>query len=223
MFYLLDKLATALRGGTREVLESAVDANAIRILGQEIYEAEAGLRQAKQHLAQVMANKVKLQRQLEQSRQRLAAEEETIREHLSRQEDQQASALAEDLVAQEELVAQQAEQLKQLEAYEQRLLQTLKLTASKLEHYRAQLAMAQTTQHAQQAAGKLAQHNNRHSQSFERMQDSVDRIQTQQSAFEDHLLAMEQIDRYLKTGAKRGNNKDKQIQATLERLRPKAA
>jgi hypothetical protein len=83
--------------------------------------------------------------------------------------------------------------------------------------------MAQTTQHAQQAAGKLAQQRNRHSDSFERMQDSLDRIQTQQSGFEDHLLAMEQIERYLKTGSQRGNNKDKQIQATLERLRPKAA
>lgn len=223
MFYLLDKLATALRGGTREVLETAVDANALRILAQEIYEAEAGLRQAKQHLAQVMANKLKLQRQLEQSRQRLAAEEDSIREHLARQEEQQASALAEDLLVQAELVTQQTEQLQQLEAYEQRLLQTLKLTAIKLEHYRAQLTMAQTTQHVQQAAGQLAQQRNRHSDSFERMQDSLDRIQTQQSSFEDHLLAMEQIDRYLKTGSQRGNNKDKQIQATLERLRPKAA
>ncbi|MFZ1389664.1 MAG: PspA/IM30 family protein [Thiolinea sp.] len=223
MFYLLDKLATALRGGTREVLESAVDANALRILGQEIYECEANLRQAKQHLAQVMANKLKLQRQLAQSQQRLAEQEEVIREHLAQQEEQQASALAENLVAQEAMVLQQTEQCKQLEAYEQRLLKTLKMTAIKLEHNRAQLAMAQTTQHAQQAVGKLAQQSNRHSDSFERMQDSLDRIQTQQSAFEDHLLAMEQIDRYLKTGSTRGNNKDKQVQATLDRLRPKAA
>lgn len=223
MLYLLEKLATALRGGTREVLESAVDANAIRILGQEIYEAEAGLRQAKQHLAQVMANKLKLQRQLEQTRQRLVVEEDTIREHLERQEELQARVLADDLVLQEDLVAQQTEQLKQLAAYEQRLLQNLKLTASKLEHYRAQLAMAQTTQHAQQAAGKLAQHSHRQSDSFARMHDSLERIQTQQSGFEDHRLAMEQIDHYLKTGSQRGNNKDKHIQATLERLRPKAA
>lgn len=223
MFSLVEKLATALRGGTREVLESAVDANALRILGQEIYESEASLRQAKEHLAQVMASKVKLQRQLEQSQQRLADQEATVREHLARQEEQQASVLAEDLVFQEDLVSQQAEQVKQLEAYEQRLLQTLKTTAVKLEIYRSQLAMAKTTQHAQQAVGKVAQQSNKHGNSFERMQDSVDRIQTQQSAFEDHLQAMEQIDRYLKTGSKRGNNKDKQVQATLERLRPKAA
>lgn len=223
MFYLLNKLATALRGGTREVLASAVDANALRILGQEIYECEANLRQAKQHLAQVMANKLKLQRQLEQSQQRLTAQEQAICEHLAAQEQQQASALAVHLVAQEAMVAQQTEQCQQLEAYEQRLLQTLKMTAIKLEHNRTQLAMAQTTQHAQQAVGQLAQQTNRQSDSFERMQDSLDRIQTQQAAFEDHVLAMEQIDRYLKTGSKRGNNKDKQVRATLERLRSKAA
>lgn len=223
MFSLLEKLATAVRGGAREVLESAVDANALRILAQEIYEAEGNLRQAKQHLAQVMANKLKLQRQLKQSQQRLAEQEQLITEHLAQQREQQASVLAESLLDQEDLVQQQTEQVKQLEAYEQRLLQTLKMTAIKLEHYRSQLAMAQTTQHAQKAAGQLAQHANQHSQSFERMQDSVDRIQTQQTAFEDHLQAMEQIDCYLKTGSKRGNNKDKPIQATLERLRPKAA
>ena len=37
MMYLIEKLVTAMRGGTREVLESAVDANALRILAQEIY------------------------------------------------------------------------------------------------------------------------------------------------------------------------------------------
>ena len=37
------KLATAQRGATREVLESAVDANAIRIFAQEIYECDASL------------------------------------------------------------------------------------------------------------------------------------------------------------------------------------
>lgn len=42
MLYLIEKLATAVRGGTREVLETAVDANALRILGQEIYEYLSG-------------------------------------------------------------------------------------------------------------------------------------------------------------------------------------
>ena len=223
MMFLLSKLATALRGGTREVLEAGVDANAVRILGQEIYECESNVRQAKEHLAQVMANKLKLQRQLEQSQKSLAEKEQVIREHLAQQKEQQANLLVEELVAQEDLVKQQQEQCKQLEAYEQRLLQTLKMTATKIEHYRAQLAMVQSTHHAQKALGKLSEHANAHSNSFERMQDSLERIQAKQTAFNDHLQAMEQINTYLDTGSKQGSQKEQQIKATLERLRPKAA
>ena len=43
MFNLIQKLSTAVRGGTREALETAVDANAIRIFSQEIHESERQL------------------------------------------------------------------------------------------------------------------------------------------------------------------------------------
>ena len=65
MFSLIKKLATAHRGGAREVLESAVDTNALRIFAQEIYECESSLKQSKHHLSGVMADKLKIKRQLE--------------------------------------------------------------------------------------------------------------------------------------------------------------
>ena len=197
MLYLIEKLATAVRGGTREVLETAVDANAQRIFAQEIYECESNLRQSKQHLAQVMAEKLSLQRQMDTHKTKMAGKENAIRAQLQQGNEAAALPLAEELAQQESWLETQQRQHEQLAAYEQRLLHTLKTVASKLEHYRAELRMAQATTHAQQAMGKLARQPNAHSETFSRMQDSLERIQQRHHAFDDKLEAMQQIDAYL--------------------------
>ncbi|TXK61093.1 PspA/IM30 family protein [Alkalisalibacterium limincola] len=53
------KLITALRGGANEVGEAVVDGQALRILDQEIRDADAELRRSKEALAEIMA-KLKL-------------------------------------------------------------------------------------------------------------------------------------------------------------------
>ena len=53
------KLFTAVRGGVREAAEVVVDANALRIFEQEIYECESALQQAKKDLSRVMAEKLR--------------------------------------------------------------------------------------------------------------------------------------------------------------------
>jgi phage shock protein A len=197
MLYLIEKLATAVRGGTREVLETAVDANAQRIFAQEIYECESNLRQSKQHLAQVMAEKLNLQRQMDAHKIRMAGKKNAIRTQLQQGNEAAALPLAEELAQQESWLETQQHQHAQLVVYEQRLLHTLKTVASKLEQYRAELRMAQATSHAQQALGKLARQPNAHSETFSRMQDSLERIQQRHNAFDDKLEAMQQIDAYL--------------------------
>jgi len=52
---ILNKLITALRGGINDVGESIVDSQALRILDQEIRDADAELKQAKESLANIMA------------------------------------------------------------------------------------------------------------------------------------------------------------------------
>lgn len=219
MFYLIEKLATAVRGGTREVLETAVDANALRILGQEIYECESNLRQAKQHLAQVMADKLRLQRQLDAQKNQLVAQETLIRHHLEQGDGAAALSLADDFSQHEARLAQQQRQHDQLQAYEQRLLQTLKSTANQLEHYRAELRMAQATQHAQQAVGKLSRHANVHSDKFARMQDSLERIHQRHAAFDDQMQAQQDIDAYLNGDLPPAQQARAQAAQVLERLR----
>ena len=49
------KLFTALRGGASEVGESIVDQQALRILDQEIRDADSALANAKRELVSIMA------------------------------------------------------------------------------------------------------------------------------------------------------------------------
>jgi len=49
------KLLTALRGGANEAGEALVDSQALRILDQEIRDADLELRQSREALAEIMA------------------------------------------------------------------------------------------------------------------------------------------------------------------------
>ena len=49
------KLLTALRGGANEMGEAVVDSQALRILDQEIRDADLELRRSREALAEIMA------------------------------------------------------------------------------------------------------------------------------------------------------------------------
>ena len=61
---ILKNLFTAVRGGTSSIGEAIVDANAIRILEQEIRDAENAIARAKQNLTGLKASEIKLKREI---------------------------------------------------------------------------------------------------------------------------------------------------------------
>lgn len=66
------KLLTALRGGANEVGESLVDGQALRILDQEIRDADLELRRSKEALAEIMAKHKLAEDRLASSRDKVA-------------------------------------------------------------------------------------------------------------------------------------------------------
>jgi phage shock protein A len=198
MMQLIQKISTAMRGGTREVLESVVDANALTILSQEIYECEASMRQSKQHLANVIAEKISLKRKLEAQKANLKSKEEAIKVKLRQGDEVGAMHLAEAVAAQEALLEKQQGNYNQLAGYETDLLRVLKNTAYTLGEYRTELNMAKATLEAQKTMGKLSMHENTHSDSFAKVQDSLDRIRRRKETFDDQMQAMQDIDAHIK-------------------------
>ncbi len=219
MFNLISKLSTAMRGGAREVLETAVDANAIRIFAQEIHECETNVQQAKKHLAGVIAEKLKLGRQAEEQQEKLQRCQQAIREKLAQEDEAGALQLAEEFTQQEEFYNTLKQQYDQLAKHEERLLKSMTATAQKLQQYRAELRMAQATQHAQQATGKLSNHVNDYSASFSQMQDSLQRIRRKQGDFDDHMQAMDEIDAQLNGEPPPKQERRRKAEAVLAELK----
>ena len=219
MLNLIQKLSTAMRGGAREVLETAVDANAIRIFAQEIHECETRVQQAKKHLAGVMAEKLKLGRQIKIQQDKQQKREQTIREKLEQNDEAGALKLAEEFAQQEDFLKNLQQQHDKLVEYEERLLKNLTNMAQKLEQHRAELRMAQATQHAQQATGKLSQHVNDYSDQFSQMQDSLQRIQQKQGDFEDKMQAMDDIDARLNGDPPPRQERQRKAEGVLARMK----
>ena len=61
---ILKDLLTALKGGANEIGEAIVDANAVRILEQEIRDAEAAIGNAKQSLTRMKSAEIRLKREV---------------------------------------------------------------------------------------------------------------------------------------------------------------
>jgi len=198
MFEFIQKLSTAARGSTREVLEGAVDAQSLRILSQEIYECEASLKESKLHLANVVAEKLSIKRKLDGQKNRVANKEQEIRDRLEQDDEASALLLAEELAQLETWVNTQQQQHDQLQDYETNLLQALKRTAFTLSKYRNELNMARAVEETQKSVGKLSVHANKHSDKFSRMQESLDRIKLKHENFDDKMLAMQNIESHIR-------------------------
>lgn len=219
MMQLIQKISTAMRGGTREVLEDVVDANSLRILSQEIYECETSLRESKEHLANVVAQKLSLKRKLDALKDKVESKEAAIKQQLAQKNDTVAMQLANDLADLETVLKQQQSQYDQLQSYEQNLLQVLKNTAHTLGHYRSELGMARATQEAQKSMGKLSGHRNVHSDNFSKLQDSLDRIRSRQDGFNDKMQAMQEVEAHLNGEATPQQQKNQKVKDILARYK----
>ena len=219
MMRLIQKLSTAMRGGAREVLEDAVDSNAITILSQEIYDCESAMRDSKKHLANVVVEKRSLKRQLDAHKATVANKESAIKDKLAQDDNAGALKLAEALAAQETLLDKQQTHYDQLETYEADLLQTLKTTTYTLSEYRTELGMAKATQEAQKSMSKLSVHKKIQKDNFGLMQDSVERIRQKQMAFDDQLQAMQDIDSHIKGEPTQKEVRSQHAQNILDRFK----
>lgn len=219
MIQLLQKISTAMRGSTREVLEDVVDANSLRILSQEIYECETSLRESKEHLANVVAEKLSLKRKLDAQKDVIESKEAAIREQLGQGNEAVAMQLACDLADHEAVRERQQDHFDQLFSYEQNLLQVLKNTAYTLGQYRSELGMARATQQAQKSMGKLSAHRNIHSDNFSKLQDSIDRIRSKQEGFNDKMQAMQEVEAHMKGEATPQEQKHKKAEEILARFK----
>jgi len=194
---IMTKLFTAVRGGARESAEIVIDANGLRIFAQEIHECENHITQSKHQLASIIAEKMRLKREIDNLEKTINQFEQRMADHLGNEDEASALKLAQMVCDKESLLKRQRQHCEKLTQHEDQLQQTLQKMISQLDSYRSELRMAKATGKMQSAQSKLANHNNGAVSRFGDMQDSLSRIQERQQAFADNMDAMEQLDEKL--------------------------
>lgn len=190
---ILKKIITALRGGAREVGETIVDANGVRIFEQEIKDAETQLAKAKRDLTEVMAKEMQASRKVESLQKDVQKHEGYASQALEKGDEGLALEIAQKMAElQGELEIQKKAQ-SSFAAHTNRLKGMIKKTSSALTDMQRQLVMVKTTESVQKATVAITNNYASGSSKLLTAKESLDRIKKRQEDLDDRLKAGEQL------------------------------
>lgn len=223
---VLVKLFTAFRGGAREIGESIVDANSVRIFEQEIKDAEEQLEKAKRDLTEVMAKEMQAARKIESLAKDVEKHEGFAAQALEKGDENLALEIAQKIAdIQGELEIQQTAQ-SSFASHTERLKAMIKKTAKALTDMQRQLVMVKTTESVQKATEAITTNYASGSSRLLTAKESLDRIKQKQEHLEDRLKAGEQLQdefdgkdlqaKLKEAGIVEDNNKAKEILESLK-------
>ena len=175
------KLMTALRGGAHEAGEAIVDSQALRILDQEIRDADADLRKSKEALAEIMAKQKLAAGKLQQTLAKVAEYEGYAVKALETSDEALALEVAGKVAL---LEVQRDEEESQLSAYTQSMDQlrgAIQTAQTNIKRLKQQADTVKATESVQRAQATVA---GRYTGSQSRVQnalDSLERIKQKQA------------------------------------------
>lgn len=175
------KLVTALRGGAHELGEAVVDGQALRILDQEIRDADADLRRSKEALAEIMAKQKLAESRARETQAKIDEYEGYALKALAAQDEALALEVAGKIAT---LEASRAEERTVAEQYATSVADLRKAIAqaeSHIKRLKQQVDTVKATESVQRAQATVA---DRYSGSQTRVQtalDSLERIKQRQA------------------------------------------
>jgi len=191
---LLKKIFTAIRGGATEAGEAIVDANSIRILEQEIRDAENHINKAKQDLTSVMAKEMQSEREIEGFKKQATDYEGFAIEALNKGDETLATEIAEKIAGIEAELALHEETKTSFSAHANRLRELVKKTERQLAEYKRQLTMVKTTDSVQKATSAISDSFSNSNSKMMSATESLERIKKKQRDFDDKLKAAETLE-----------------------------
>lgn len=175
------KLITALRGGAHEAGEAIVDTQALRILDQEIRDADADLRKSKEALAEIIAKEKLARGKAEQSAAKIAEYEGYAVKALERGDEALALEVSGKIAALEQARDEEQTQAQQFAASATQLRQAIAQAESHIRRLKQQADTVKATENVQRAQATVAE---RYSGSESRVQtalQSLERIKQKQA------------------------------------------
>jgi phage shock protein A len=191
---ILSKIFTALKGGAREVGESIVDANGIRIFEQEIADAKNAQESAKKNLTKVMAEEMQTKRKIADLENSIAEHEGFAGQALEKGDEAMALEIADKIAQFENEKTDLDEVLTTYSTSVAALKQQVKEADKTIKENQRQLSMVKTTESVQKATMAVNTTLASNNSSMSSAKASLERIKQRQADRNDQLAAAKTLD-----------------------------
>lgn len=177
---IFKKLVTALRGSINEAGESVIDAQALRILDQEIRDADAELKQAKESLANLLAQQIMADKEVQTTQAKIAEYENYALKALESNNEGLALEVAEKLSTLENQNENHKKQATYFAESVKNLRQSISQTEINIRNLKQQVDIVKATESVQKAQSAIAQRYGGSTAKLETALDSLERIKKRQ-------------------------------------------
>lgn len=175
------KLLTALRGGANEVGEALVDSQALRILDQEIRDADQELHQSREALAEILARQKLAGERVAKGEARVAEYEQYALKALAADNEALATEVAEKIAALEAELAGDREQADGFAASAARLRQAVAQAEGHIRRLKQQVDTVKATESVQRAQLAVARRHGGSQAKLHTAVESLERIKQRQA------------------------------------------
>ena len=187
------KLVTAVRGGAHETAEKVADSQAMRILDQELRDADAALRQARSDLAGLMANAKKLEKRADDLRDKGERDTANARTALASGREDLARGLVERIATTRADLARDEADLEGMRAQQTAMMRTVKETEARIATMKREVESVKVIDSLQRAQTAIASSHSGVNSKLGSAMGSLERIRDRQQAMAARLEAGEEL------------------------------
>jgi len=175
------KVATAVRGGVSEAGEAIVDNQALRILDQEIRDADINLSKSKEALTGIIAKRKLADKKIESLKSSLTEYEGYAMQALDKGDDTLATEISEKLAGIETELSAEESVASTFAQSEAQLRKAVTQTESNLKRLKQQVDTVKATEKVQRAQAAVAARHSGAGSSMRSAVDSLERLKTKQA------------------------------------------
>ena len=186
---ILKDLLTALKGGANEIGEAVVDANAIRILEQEIRDAEAAIGSARQSLTRMKSTEIRLKREVGTLGADVADYERKALHALNAGEEALAAEVAERIAELEAEHGEKASEQAALDAEISKIHAMIKARERTIQKNRRELDKVRTVRELQRTTESVSRNFAATGSSAHRVSRALERVKAKQQTWQDRMEA----------------------------------
>ncbi len=187
------KMITALRGGVNEAGEAVIDAQALRILDQEIRDASEELNKSRDGLASIIAQQKLAEEKVSSLKADIKKNEGFILAALEKKDNSLAEEIAVRVANYENKLESEAEAAVRFKAQATTLRESINTAESQIRQLKQQTETVKATEAVQRAQKVVAQRHNGSNSKLRTALDSLDRIKENQKLTDAKMSAANEL------------------------------